>query len=213
MPEELIDGVFDLTLDEEGGRRYRAYFVEDDVPTLVDTGLEETTDALEAELEDIGTPPERVIITHGDPDHLAGLETVVETYDVETWVPEETETDVAVDHRFGDGETIGPFEAVYAPGHEPDNYALVDEDAGYVIPGDALFGADLRGLPEGYLIPPPALYSADINQAEESMERLLEYDWDAALVFHGTSVLEGAYDRVDAFINFPGKPGWATYRD
>ena len=43
------------------------------------------------------------------------------------------------------------------------------------------------------------------------MEALLAYDFDAVLVFHGSSVLDGGKDRLDAFINFPGKPGWATY--
>ena len=211
MADELLPGVYDITVKETEGRRGRVYLVRDDVPTLIDTGFEDTTDALFDGVDDVGLTPERLIVTHGDPDHIGGFDAVVEEYDVETWVPEQTETDVTADNRYADGDVIGSFEAVYTPGHEPDNYALVDEDEGILVPGDALFGADLRGFPAGYLIPPPALYSENINRAEQSMEKLLDYEFDAALVFHGSAVTEGAYDRLDAFINFPGKPGWATY--
>lgn len=214
MVEEILPDVYDVTIREDDGRRNRVFLLDGDVPTLIDAGFAETTDAMFAGIDEVGTEPERLVITHGDPDHIEGFNATVERYDVESWVPEQTDTsDIRTpDNRFSDGDTIGPFEAVHAPGHEPDNYALVDEDAGVLVAGDALFGADLRGLPEGYLIPPAALYSEDVNQAEESLEKLLEYDFESLLVFHGSSVTEEAYDRLDAFVNFPGKPDWATYR-
>ncbi|RQG99485.1 MBL fold metallo-hydrolase [Natrarchaeobius oligotrophus] len=212
--DEVLPDVYDVTVSESDGRRMRVYLLNRTVPTLVDTGFAETTDALFDGIEAIGTEPERLIVTHGDSDHVGGYDAVVEEYDLETWVPEETDLDSSVepDKRYGHGDEIGPFEAVHTPGHQPDNYALVDEDAALLVPGDAVFGADFRGLPEGYLVAPPALYSDDVNEAERSMERLLEYEFDAVLVFHGSAVLEGGYDRLDEFVNFPGKPEWATYR-
>lgn len=212
MADEILPGVYDITVKETEGRRGRVYLVHDDVPTLIDTGFEDTTGALFEGLAEVGDAPERVVVTHGDPDHIGGLDAVVDRYDVEAWIPEQTEADVAAPHsRYSDGDRIGSFEAVHTPGHEPDNHALVDEDAGVLVAGDALFGADLRGLPSGALVPPPALYSENVNRAERSMERLLDYDFEAALVFHGSAVTEGAHDRLDAFVNFPGKPDWASY--
>lgn len=128
-------------------------------------------------------------------------------------MPEQTDIEniSTPDNRYSDSDSIGPFEAIYTPGHEPDHYALVDEDRGVLVTGDAVFGADLRGCPQGYLIAPPALYSENVNRAEESMEKSLTYNFDAALVFHGSSVTENTHNRLDAYINFPGKPDWATY--
>ena len=42
--------------------------------------------------------------------------------------------------------------------------------------GDAASGADQRGLPAGYFHLPPAVYSQDLNQAEENLARLLDYE-------------------------------------
>ena len=48
-------------------------------------------------------------------------------------------------------------------------------------------------------------YHDDLASAEANLDRLLAYEFDAVLVFHGSSVLEGAKERLDAFVNFPGK--------
>ncbi|WP_224332769.1 MBL fold metallo-hydrolase [Haloprofundus halobius] len=212
MPTELLSGVHDITVMEGTDRRLRAYLFDDPTPTLVDTGLEATTDRLLSGLDDLGVEPERVVITHGDGDHIGGLAAVVDRFDLEVFVPEQTDlsgVDGVEDGdvtRYGDGDEIGSFEAVHVPGHEPDNHALVDADRGVVVAGDAVSGSDQRGLPEGYLILPPAVFSDDLNEAEENLERLLAHEFDAVLVFHGSSVLEDAREKLDRFVNFPGKP-------
>lgn len=207
MDDELLPDVYDVTLQDDGSARYRAFLVDADVPTLVDTGLPNTTDALFEAFEDIGVEPERVVITHGDVDHVGGLEAVTERYDVETYVPEGMDVDDAlVDERFADGHEIGPFEAVHVPGHTPHHHALVDEANDRAVLGDAVFGSDARGLPEGYFVLPPAFYTEDLAQADESLERLLDYEFEAGLVYHGSSVLSGARDKLESFVEFAGKP-------
>ncbi|MDY6818739.1 MAG: MBL fold metallo-hydrolase [Halobacteriales archaeon] len=209
MPTELLDGVYDITCREEpSGKRYRVFLTTAGTPTLLDAGLEDTTQAVFDGIAEIGVEPERLIITHGDGDHMAGFDAVVDRYDVETWVPEQTDVDTehAPDHRYGDGVEIGRFTAVHVPGHEPDNHALIDEDAGIAVMGDAVSGADQRGLPAGHFHLPPAVYSQDLNQAEENLERLLAYDFEVGLVYHGSSVLEAADEKLDRYVNFPGKP-------
>ena len=209
MPTELVDGVYDITCREEkSGKRYRVFLFAGETPTLFDTGLADTATAVFDGVEDAGVEPERLIVTHGDPDHVGGFDAIVDRYDIETWVPEQTEleTEHAPDHRYADGDLIGRFEAVHVPGHEPDNHALIDEDSGIAVMGDAVSGADQRGLPSGHFHLPPAVYSQNLNEAESNLERLLDHEFDVGLVYHGSSVTADADAKLDRYVNFPGKP-------
>ena len=211
MAEQVLDGVFDITIREDP-HRFRTYLVDGEVPTLFDTGFADTADRLISSIEKLGIDPERVILTHEDHDHVGGLDAIVDRFDPELWAPAadaaavESETGVVPDHEYGHGESIGRYTAVHAPGHTPGCSVLIDEHAGFAVTGDVLVGADLRGLPAGYLVPPAEVFSDDVAQAERSLDRLLDYEFDAALVYHGSSVLEGASDRLRAYVDFPGKP-------
>ncbi|WP_435176371.1 MBL fold metallo-hydrolase [Halorussus sp. AFM4] len=202
---ELRPGVYDLTCRDDDRGRYRAFLFDADVPTLVDTGIPEGRDALLDGLAETGLDPGRVVLTHADWDHVGGVAAVVDAYDPEVWVPEQSDVSFAPDRRYGDGDAVGPFEAVHAPGHTADSHALVDEDRGVAVLGDAAIGSDRRGLPAGYLVLPEGEYSDDLVRAEESLARLLAHEFDAALVYHGSSVLADAGEKLDAFVNFPGK--------
>lgn len=208
MPKEVAEEVYDITCAQEGEKRYRVFFLVDGTPTLVDAGLPDTVDAIVDGIDEIGVDPEHLILTHGDPDHVGGFDALVDRYDLETWIPEQTdlETDHSPNHLYGDGDRIGRFTAVHVPGHKPDNHALVDEAAGIAVMGDAVSGADQRGLPAGHFVLPPGVYSIDLNEAEEQLEHLLDFDFDIGLVFHGSSVTERASEKLERFVNFPGKP-------
>lgn len=200
MPRELLDGVYDVTCAETETGRIRAFLFDDG--TLVDCGLPDTTAALDEAIAATGIDVQRLIVTHADRDHVGGFDEVVRTHWAETYVPEGAilDTEFAPDNRYGDGDTIGPFEAVHVPGHREHQHALVDEERGVAVLADALSGADQRGLPEGYFHLPPAVYTSDLKQAEASLERLLEYEFDAGLVFHGSSVLSNAREKLDAYV-------------
>ncbi|WP_411968924.1 MBL fold metallo-hydrolase [Haloferax sp. YSSS75] len=209
MATEIVPGIFDLTVRTDStGRRYRAYLVDDDVPTLFDAGFADTTDALFSEIETTGLTPERLVITHTDIDHVGGFDAAVDRFGVETYVPEQStlETTHEPDHRYGDGDQIGGFEAIFTPGHKYDHHAFVDESRGVLIAGDAVSGADLRGFPEGYLLPHAAVYAEDLSVAEQSLDRVVEYEFDAALVYHGTAVTENAGAVLRRYVQFPGRP-------
>jgi glyoxylase-like metal-dependent hydrolase (beta-lactamase superfamily II) len=205
---EVRAGIYDVTsVRKDDGRRYRAFLVDGTTPTLFDTGLEAGADTLLAGIDETGVAPERLVITHADHDHTGGLRAVVDEYDPAIWASEQSDLDgVEPDRRYADGDGIGEFEALHLPGHKPDSYAFVNEDRDVVVSGDVVNGSDQRGLPPGYLVLPPAVYSTDLVGLEENLERLLEYSFDAVLVYHGSSVLEDAKERLDAFVNFPGKP-------
>lgn len=205
MPDEVVSGVYDITCGESDGKRYRSFLLDGDIPTLFDTGLESTIDTTVAGIEDIGVAPERLVITHGDGDHVGGFDGIVDAYDPETWVPVQTDAGLDADNRYEDGDVIGRFEAIHMPGHKPDNYVLIDEGAGVAVMGDALSGADQRGLSAGYFHLPPEVYSTDLGQAERSLENLLDYEFEVGLVFHGSSVTEAASDKIETYVNFPGK--------
>lgn len=208
MPAEVVDDVYDITCRRHSGRRFRVYLDVRDVPTLFDAGFADTVSAVEDGLDALGVAPERLVLTHADQDHAGGVDALVERYGLETWAPAESDLNAASrpGRRFGHGARVGRFEAVHVPGHTPDCYCFVDEDAGVAITGDALFGADYRGLPAGYLVVPPAVYSDDLHAAERNLDRLVDYEFDAALVYHGTAVTEGARDVLDRYVNFPGRP-------
>ncbi len=209
MPTEIEPGVWDVTTrQDDNGRRYRVYLVEDDVPTLVDTGHAATVETLFDGIAEIGIEPDRLLLTHGDGDHAAGADAIVDRYGVEVYAPrgEALSCDLEPDERFDDGDEIGDFTAVSVPGHTAHHFTFVHEPRSVALLGDAVFGSDLRGLPEGYFVLPAGVYSADLNQADASLENLLEYDFDVGLVFHGSSVTEDAGAKLERFVRFPGKP-------
>jgi hypothetical protein len=68
-------------------------------------------------------------------------------------------------------------------------------------------GSDRRGLPPGYLLHPPQ--ATHTNQpaeaaveAEVNLEKLLDYDFEVALLNHGTPVFENASEKLDRYVNF-----------
>jgi len=206
---EVTDGVYDLTLGVENRARYRSFLFDWEQPTLVDCGFDRTTETLFERIEEVGTVPENLVLTHQDRDHAGGFDAVVERYGLTTWVPEQSELpgERTPDRRFGHEDSVGPFTAVHIPGHRADNHALVATERPLAVVGDAMIGADWRGLPPGYFVMVEAMYSEDMIAAERYIERLQEYEFDVGLVFHGSSVLEDAGEKLDAFIEFPNRRG------
>lgn len=224
---ELLDGVYDVTWQarDEGpgilrGARRRSYLFDGDVPTLVDTCVRSSVDALVAGIESTGIDPERLLLTHAHLDHAGAVDEVVERFGVETWahrdapVTTDGRLDVTTDpdDRFESGDRIGRFEAVHVGGHSPGSSVFVDEAAGVAAMGDAVSGSDRRGLPAGYLIHPPQATNMhqppeEVVAAEANLVRLLDYDYEVALVHHGSNVLDGASEKLTAYVDF--EPGYA----
>lgn len=204
---EITADVYDITIANMNGGRYRVFLFDGDAPTLVDAGLADTTDTLVEQLADLDIMPERLVVTHGDGDHVGGAPEIADAYGLETWFPEGLTVDgYTPDHQYGDGDTVGRFTAVHTPGHAPKHYSLVDEAAGVAVLGDAVFGADARGLPAGYFVLPTGFFSEDLNAADESLTALLDYEFDVGLVYHGSSVTKDAREKLRKFVEFNGKP-------
>lgn len=206
---ELIPGVSDVQLrgTARGGQPLwvSAFLVDGERETLVDTGWRETADELVAALDDAGARPERVFLTHDGRDHYGGLDRVMERFEPELVAPgAEAGLLDAIDHEpdrlVDDGDRVGGMEAVVLPGHTPAPASLYLPGQRALIAGDVLDGSDRRGLPPGFLLPPPVRYNEDHEAAEENVSRLLEYDLDSVLVFHGSHVIGGAGERLDRLV-------------
>ncbi|WP_276259600.1 MBL fold metallo-hydrolase [Haloglomus litoreum] len=219
---EPVDGVHDITWAPPGEGpdtlardRLRTYLFarEGETPTLVDTCWPGHEDRLLAGIEQVGVEPERLLITHRHLDHVGGIDAVVDRYDPAVWYPAEEdvrareEVSTPADERFADGDRIGRFTAVHVPGHTPGNSCFVDEAAGIAVLGDTMNGADRRGLPGGYLVHPASFSGLDLDAeaavaAERNLTNLLEYEFDVALVNHGSSVFEGAGAKLYYYMHF-----------
>ncbi|MFC5972979.1 MBL fold metallo-hydrolase [Halomarina salina] len=198
---ERVTGIHDITCIERETGRIRAFLVDADTPTLFDAGLPDTTEELLAGIEATGVAPERVVVTHGHGDHVGGCDAVCEEYDCDLYLPEGSDPDVETEGEFyGEGDTFAGFEAVHAPGHVSHQHLFVNEDREVAIMADAASGADQRGLPGGYFHLPPGVYSEDLVLAEESLAKLREYEFDVGLVYHGSSVLEDASEKLDEYV-------------
>ncbi|MFD1515233.1 MBL fold metallo-hydrolase [Halomarina rubra] len=198
---ERVDGIYDVTCVERDTGRIRAFLADADVPTLFDAGLPDTTDALLAGIESTGVTPEQVVVTHADGDHVGGVDAVCAEYGCDLYLPEGSNPDVESAHEFyGEGDTFAGFEAVHAPGHRAHQHLLVNEDRGVAVMADAASGADQRGLPKGHFHLPPGVYSEDLLLAEESLAKLREYDFEVGLVYHGSSVLEAASEKLRTYV-------------
>ncbi|RNJ26240.1 MBL fold metallo-hydrolase [Halosegnis longus] len=201
MATEPIDGVHELLCrgEPDAYDRIRAYLTDDG--TLVDTGLPDTTETLLAEIEETGIVPERVVITHMHGDHSGGIAAVLDSYDADLALPvgADPEETPSVDRFYGDGDAVGPFEAVHVPGHVGHQHALIATDDDYAILADAVSGSDQRGLAGGFHLP-PGKYTQDLGQAEQSLEKLTDYAFDTGLVFHGSNVLSNASAKLDRYV-------------
>lgn len=201
MSTELVDDVYEITCAETPNGHIRAYLVDGTHPTLFDCGLPDSTEALIEGIDATAITPERLVITHTDQDHIGGIDAVIEEYGVETYLPVGSElAGERADTVYSEGDEISGFVALHMPGHRSHQHVLVNETREIAVLGDAVSGADQRGLPAGYFHLPPGMYSEDLILAEESLGKLLDYEFEVGLVYHGSSVTENARDTLEAYV-------------
>lgn len=200
----VTDGIHAIQFDH-----VRVYVLEDTPEgriTLVDTAFEENGAELVRTIREEFGRVDRVVLTHGDHGHHGGLDHVMEAFAPELAAAAgESKLYEAIDHdpdvRFEDGDVLaGNIRVIQVSGHTEATSALLLEDRGILISGDALDGSDRAGLPAGYLLPPPALFNDDHAAAELNLYDLLQYDFEAVLVFHGSNVFENPKGKLDDFL-------------
>ena len=79
---------------------------------------------------------------------------------------------------------MGKVEIISTPGHTPGHISLYILEFKTLICGDALF------LQDGELLLSPPMFTWDTKQARQSIEKLLGYDIEKVVCYHG-GVYEG----------------------
>jgi ribonuclease/clavin/mitogillin len=166
---------------------------------LIDAGqgVDEHVALLAKALEELteGASIDAVALTHAHPDHMGGLEKVIERFRPTTvmkkpW-PEwdrgaafETIEDAA-ELRF-EGATL---RAIYTPGHARDHlcYYLVEEKA--VFTGDVVLGAGTTVIPR----------DGDLSDYLASLHRLLELDLEVIYPAHGPAIRD-PYAKINEYL-------------
>ncbi|OMH24816.1 hypothetical protein BKD30_07345 [Tersicoccus phoenicis] len=162
---------------------------------LVDTGMDADGAALDATLDEISatwSDVSHVVITHGHPDHVGGLDHVraVAPHARVLAHPEERVPDA---EPLADQQVVGPLRAIATPGHTAEHLSFLHEDANTLFVGDCL------GTVGGRVNRAPRPFTADVDQAERTLHDLLRFR-DARMIFaHGPEVAD-PWDQLDRLL-------------
>lgn len=188
-----------------------------DVPTLVDAGMPGRGPAIERELRAAGMRIERIVLTHGDPDHAGGSDHLRQALGAEVCaaLAERPLLDRSgwpmlppvrrllmrsmyrrtppptIDRWIAGSEILGGLVALATPGHTPGHLVLSWE--GWLLVGDAFITGDrFRESPWPFTI--------DRDVARASIERLLEHEPAGASSSHGCPA-QDATGRLQALVD------------
>ena len=162
---------------------------------LVDTP--EASEAMRAQIESLGGV-KHLFITHRDDAgeacvYQARLGAIVAIHREDAGYVRGCSVDRLLEH----GDTLTPVtEVVHLPGHSPGSSALLIERGGGVLfTGDAL-----PGQADGSLRLPPEQYSTNPIQAQSSLRRLLDYDFEAIFASRGEPIRSGGKEKLGHFL-------------
>lgn len=150
-------------------------------------------------------------LTHAHPDHVGGSKAVVEALGIPLWVGERDADDAAAGHaarlqdgkrlkglrdamgkfpavpvarRLREGDEVGGFTVIDAPGHSPGQIAYWRESDRVLVCGDVWFGMDFKTF-KPTLRAPFDMVTYDIPQNRRSMQKLADLKPDVVCFGHG----------------------------
>ena len=226
MARTIADGVTLLEVAWPEPVGANAYLVDDGELTLVDAGVPIPRRSLGDEVRAAGytlSAIDRVLLTHYDIDHVGGLARIDLDVPVylgaldhrlvkRSWSPPWRHHKGAF-HRLvrrlyslstydlrpvTDGDRIGGFRAIHAPGHNPGHTVFIHHGSESALLGDLVWNTD-----HGF-VAPPWIDSYDTGRMGDSITRVAKESFEAACMGHGqplSSGGQGALRKLTAELN------------
>jgi glyoxylase-like metal-dependent hydrolase (beta-lactamase superfamily II) len=98
----------------------------------------------------------------------------------------------SVDRIVDDGDDLGGWHVVHVPGHTAGSVCFFHPERKIIIVGDAL------NHRRGRLGAPPTMFTPDPAQAQASIKKIAELDFEVCCFGHGPPLIENARQRVQA---------------
>ncbi len=165
---------------------------------IYDTGVEGSADAIGQSLSDLGLTYDdvaHVVLSHHHGDHAGSIaEVMSRSVNATVYAGEADIGSIAFDTitSLSGGEDVFGFEMLSTPGHTAGHMAIIDNDAGLLVAGDAIFtegGAAIEG---------PEQFFEDIPLSRDSIAAMGALSFNTMLVGHGDPIEGGASDAVAA---------------
>ena len=164
---------------------------------IVDTGVADSADNIEASLTGIGldwSAVGHVILTHHHQDHAGSAADVLQRApDAAGYAGAEDIPAITVPRELravADGDRVMDLQIVATPGHTPGSISVFDPVAGVFVAGDAL--RTVSGFPTA----PGAQFTDDMDEALRSIAKVGGLTFETLLVGHGEPILTGASAAV-----------------
>lgn len=148
-----------------------------------------------------------VLIEHAHHDHYGAVPKLRAELDVDVAAPAAAapaleDAGIDLDYRLESGDRFYGIEAIPTPGHTPGNMAY--RYGAVLFAGDTVVGSDSVFAGPGPWSGPLALieaeYNADHQRARESVERLLDHDFESVRVSHGSHVRAAGESAVESLV-------------
>ena len=171
---------------------------------VVDTGVAGSEGAVQSALGTVDlnwAAVRHLILTHRHPDHVGSLPAVMNAATEATGYIGKADLDRVTAPRdlvaVEDGDEIFGLQVVETPGHTAGHISLLDPQAGVLVAGDALNGA------EGGVVGPNPDFSEDHNQALATVDKIAGYEFETIYFGHGEPLMEHGSRLVKQLLTRP----------